>query len=124
MAKWSRAVRLMSMAAPAATPLLPQLAASLGEAAVSGGVTGVACDVNGNLYVSAASGVLVVDDTGDAMVKPIPNGASALCFGGPSFSELFVTSGDFCVARQDEHAGRPAAVRRVYQVDGEADRVG
>ena len=75
---------------------LPQLAASLGEAAVSGGVTGVACDVNGNLYVSAASGVLVVDDTGDAMVKlPIPNGASGLCFGGPSFSELFVTSGDF-----------------------------
>ena len=68
----------------------------MGEAAVSGGVTGVACDVNGNLYVSAASGVLVVDDTGDAMVKqPIPNGASGLCFGGPSFSELFVTSGDF-----------------------------
>jgi len=51
--------------------------------------------VSGNLFVGASEGVLVVDDTGDAMMRlPLPLPASGLCFGGPSLSELLVTAGD------------------------------
>ncbi len=45
-----------------APAMLPQLEASLGSESE---VTGIACDVNGNLYVSASEGVIVVDETGD-----------------------------------------------------------
>ena len=43
-----------------------QLAASLG---VGCAVADVACDVSGSVYVAASSGVVVVDDTGNAMVR-------------------------------------------------------
>ena len=75
-----------------APAMLPQLEASLGSGSE---VTGIACDVNGNLYVSASEGVVVVDETGDAMMRvTTPEAASGLCFGGPSMSDLLVTAGD------------------------------
>lgn len=79
-----------STCSPPAT--LPQLESSLAPGSV---LSGVACDVSGNLFVGASEGVLVVDDTGDAMMRlPLPLPASGLCFGGPSLSELLVTAGD------------------------------
>ena len=71
---------------------LPQLAESLGASSV---VSSIACDVSGNLYVGATEGVLLVDETGDAMIRlPTPAPATGLCFGGTSMSELFVSAGD------------------------------
>lgn len=75
-----------------APEMLPQLEASLGG---DSEITGIACDVSGNLYVAATEGVLLVDESGDAMMRigtPVP--ATGLCFGGPSMSELLVTAGD------------------------------
>ena len=71
---------------------LPQLANSLADGSV---VSCLACDVSGNLYVGASEGVLVVDETGDAMIRlAFPQPVNGLCFGGASFSELVVTAGD------------------------------
>ena len=71
---------------------LPQLGASLADGSA---VSGVACDVSGNLYVGATEGVLVVDESGDAMIRlPTPSAVSGFCFGGPSMSDLHITTGD------------------------------
>lgn len=69
-----------------------QLGSSLADGSV---VSDFACDVSGNLYIGASEGVLVVDDTGDAMIKlAFPQPVSGVCFGGRSVSELIVTTGD------------------------------
>ena len=75
------------------------------------GVTGIAADVSGNLYVACKEGVLVVDETGDTMIRiSTPLAATGVCFGGPSFSDLIVTAGDTAWSVKTNTQGvRPAS---------------
>lgn len=57
---------------------------------------GLKCDTAGRVYVTTRSGIQMMDQLGRVnAIVPIPGGqASNLCFGGPEFNILYVTSRD------------------------------
>lgn len=57
---------------------------------------GLKCDTAGRVYVTTRSGIQMMDQLGRVnTIVPIPGGqASNLCFGGPEFNILYVTSRD------------------------------
>lgn len=82
-------------------------------------VVDVAADVSGNLYVCGKEGVLVVDETGDAMIQvALPQPATGICFGGPSNNELIVTAGDTVWSiKTDTQGAKPASPGFVNMMD-------
>lgn len=63
---------------------------------------GMACDVDGRLYVTTRMGIQVCDQAGRVnCILPTPNGkVSNVCFGGPNFDVLYATCGDKVYRRQ------------------------
>ena len=57
---------------------------------------GLKCDTAGRVYLTTRSGIQMMDQLGRVnAIVPIPGGqASNLCFGGPEFNILYVTSRD------------------------------
>ncbi|MEP7142453.1 MAG: SMP-30/gluconolactonase/LRE family protein [Ferruginibacter sp.] len=57
---------------------------------------GLKCDTAGRVYVTSRLGIQVLDQLGRVnAIIPVPGGqASNCCFGGPDFSELYVSCGD------------------------------
>jgi sugar lactone lactonase YvrE/enterochelin esterase-like enzyme len=57
---------------------------------------GLRCDEAGRVYVATNMGIQVLDQVGRVnVILPVPTGQpSNLCFGGPDFDILYVTSGD------------------------------
>ena len=71
------------MGQPEEVPLLPP----------GVGASAVALDRAGNVYVCTPEGVLIGDEGGEPIAcVPTPEPATGLCFGGPSLSELYVTT--------------------------------
>jgi sugar lactone lactonase YvrE len=67
------------------------------DAADSSGARDLAMDVHGTLFAASPMGVQVFDRNGRVMaILPLPNNepATGLCFGGPAFDTLYVTSND------------------------------
>lgn len=63
---------------------------------------GMACDVEGRLYVTTRMGIQICDQAGRVnCILPTPNGkVSNVCFGGPNFDVLYATCGDKVYRRQ------------------------
>jgi gluconolactonase len=57
---------------------------------------GLKCDTAGRVYVTTRSGIQIMDQLGRVnAIIPIPGGqASNVCFGGPDFNILYITSRD------------------------------
>ena len=57
---------------------------------------GLRCDETGRVFVATDMGIQVLDQVGRVnAILPVPSGQpSNLCFGGPDFNILYVTSGD------------------------------
>jgi sugar lactone lactonase YvrE/enterochelin esterase-like enzyme len=58
---------------------------------------GLKSDLNGRVYVTSRLGIQVMDEIGRVLaIVPVPNGSSSsnVCFGGPDFNILYVSSRD------------------------------
>jgi hypothetical protein len=82
-------------------------------------VVDVAADTAGNLYVCGKDGVLVVDETGDAMLQvELPQPATGLCFGGSTNNELVVTAGETVWSiKTNTQGAKPASPEFVNMID-------
>jgi hypothetical protein len=78
------------------------------------GSDGMTVDKEGRLYVTTRAGLQMFDPTGrlgGVIAKPQNTGISNVCFGGPDFSELIVTSVDKVYRRKTKTAGAPYFLR-------------
>lgn len=91
------------------------------DTADDSGADGMRTDRDGRLWVTTRMGLQVCDQAGRVnAILPLPNGkASNLCFGGPEFDTVYVTSGDKVYRRKVKVKGangfdaphKPAAPR-------------
>ncbi len=91
------------------------------DTADDSGADGLRADRDGRLWVTTRMGLQVCDQAGRVnAILPLPNGkASNVCFGGPEFDTVYVTSGDKVYRRKVKVKGansfeapiKPAAPR-------------
>ena len=76
------------------------------------GADNVCMDRDGHPYVATHMGVQVFDRNGRSRgILPLPSGeATSVCFGGPKFDVLYVTSGGKLYRRHMKAAGAPAFI--------------
>ena len=80
----------------------------LPDAASGSGADGMTVDTNGTLYVTTALGIQFCDQAGRVNgIIPKPQSAwlSNVAFGGPDFSDLYVTCGDKVYRRKTKQRG-------------------
>ena len=80
----------------------------LPDATSGSGADGMTVDTNGTLYVTTALGIQFCDQAGRVNgIIPKPQSAwlSNVAFGGPDFSDLYVTCGDKVYRRKTKQRG-------------------